>query len=331
MKLARLATSFRGNYLAALNAREGQVAAERVQRIMKAAVDTGNMTVSSTWGGVLAEYRLMSDGFVESLRNIGVFDRLLSDGMRLAPLRTKFAMVTTGATGATIGELNAKPLTSMALDVDAIEPLKSTSIIVLSRELVDQGNPAADGLFNAELKRSVVAATDQTFLADLYASVTPTASAGTSTANVLTDLAALLAAVDITATSRVYHIVSPAAAKELICKVGASGDQAFPRLGVNGGEILTGITTLTSDNLPTGAALMIVADGIMGNSDLVTVDGSEQADVEMVSSAPDSPPTGGTVMTGLWQHSLKALRAERSWGFSIVRTRSVHALSGATY
>jgi hypothetical protein len=48
-------------------------------------------------------------------------------------------------------------------------------------------------------------------------------------------------------------------------------------------------------------------------------------------SAPDSPPTGATVMLSLWQNDLVALRMERFFGFTLMRSNGAASLSGVNY
>jgi hypothetical protein len=189
--------------------------------------------------------------------------------------------------------------------------------------------PSAEKLFNAELKRGVVAATDGVFLTGLADGVTPSASAGSSAANVLTDLQTLLAAVDTGPNSRLYFIIGAANAKKLVTKTNSSGAIAFPGMGVNGGEILGGVTALVTDQLPANTAMLVDATGIIGDTSNVDLRMSQQADLHLDSE--DSPPDAGAGLISLWQHDLRALLAERWFGFEKARTDSVAMLSGVSY
>ncbi len=48
-------------------------------------------------------------------------------------------------------------------------------------------------------------------------------------------------------------------------------------------------------------------------------------------TAPDSPQTALTGMVSLWQRDLRALMAERWFGFKKARTTAVAMLSGVNY
>ncbi len=203
---------------------------------MKTAVDPGG-TTEGNWAAPLGDYAAVSAAWLESLRPVSVFDRLLADGIVRVPLKTRIIIVTGGITGYGITEAHVKPISSLSLDADTIEPRKAVATIVISNELAKFATPASEKLFNSELRKGVAAATDLVFLSGLAVGVTPSASAGSSAANVLTDLQTLLAAIDTGPNSRLYFIVDATAAKKLVTKTNSSGAIAFPSMGINGGEI----------------------------------------------------------------------------------------------
>jgi hypothetical protein len=75
---------------------------------------------------------------------------------------------------------------------------------------------------------------------------------------------------------------------------------------------------------------MVAADGLAGSADIVALDASRQALLQL-DTAPDSPPTAGTVPTSLWQTDSVGLKAERHFGFTIHRDTAVASLSGVSY
>src|SRR5262249_51007493 len=94
-------------YKSAFNARsmvEAERATPRIAGILKAA--TGAATLSD-WSSS-ADYQNIVEAFTESLRTASVFDAVLADGMIKAPLRSRGLTVTTGITGAVVGEGQAK-------------------------------------------------------------------------------------------------------------------------------------------------------------------------------------------------------------------------------
>lgn len=297
-------------------------------RMLKTAVSS--MVLGAADSEAFAMYRTASIAWLEALRQVSVFDTVLPF-TRQVPMRTKIAVVTTGAVGSTPAEAKPKPVSSLVLDNEALEPQKAAAIIVLTKELASFSDPVAGQLFDAELQRAVAAATDSKFLADLYASVTPTASAGATTANILTDLDTLLGKVDTGATSRLFLALEADHAKKLCTKQTATAGQlAFPQMNANGSGQIAGIRVMPTDQLPSGGALLIDADGIAAASDAVVLDAATQAMIEMQETASD-PATAATVYTSLFQTGRHALRAERFFAFAVARAKAVAALSGVNY
>ena len=239
-------------------------------------------------------------------------------------------IVTGGVTGYGITQANVKPISSLSLAADTIEPRKAVATIVVNDELAKFGTPASEKLFNAELRKGVAAATDGAFLAGLADGVTPSASAGISAANVLTDLQTLLAAITTGPNSRLYFIIDATNAKKLVTKTNSSGAIAFASFGINGGEILPGVTALVTDQLPANTAMLIDATGILGETSNVDLKMARHATMQF-DTAPDSPPTALTGLVSLWQYNLRALMAERWFGFSKARSTAVAMLSGVAY
>jgi hypothetical protein len=207
---------------------------------------------------------------------------------------------------------------------------KAARQVVASKELLQFSSPAATALFNAELRAGVIAATDAIFIAALIALTTPSASAGSSTANIYSDLSALLAAVNVGPQSRLFLVLHPARAKSLVLKQTSGGTIAFPNFTVTGGEVLAGVTGHVSDQISSSAVLLIVADGLAADSDIVTLKASDQAAVQL-DTLPSSPPVASTVPFSLFQHDSVCLMAERYFAFAQARTASLASLSGVAW
>jgi hypothetical protein len=324
-QVARLLCKHRGDAMAAHGEAQAKKHSVRVVNVLqKTAVAAGGLSVD------IADYRVMSAAFNESLRSLSVFDAMLADGMTPAPLRSRGVTVTTGITGGVKPEGQVKVISQLVLGSALVEPRKSTGIIVISKELAERGDPAANALFNSELTKAVVAATDSVFLAALVAATTPTASAGSTLANITTDLGVLLSAVSNGANSKLYFVTSPTNMKKLVLKANTIGAPAFPFLGPNGGQIMQGVTAIASDQVPSATAIMVAADGVAGSAEGVILDGSSETMLQL-DTAPDSPPTASTVPLSLWQTDNRALRAERWFGFTIFRATAVASLSGVNY
>src|SRR5262245_66336224 len=88
---------------------------ERVQEalVAKAAVPVGTMT-DATWAGPLAPYEQLADAFIETLRNVAAFDRILVDMLRVPPLTT-VAVTAPGASGLQLNEHMINPATRLSL------------------------------------------------------------------------------------------------------------------------------------------------------------------------------------------------------------------------
>jgi len=307
---------------------EGRRASPRVMEILRSAIAVGT-TGDTSWAGALAPYQAAASAFLGSLSQASVFDRLLADGLTRAPLRTRVNVLTTGFTASAVNEAQVKPLTSAQLIAPPIDAVKSATITVVTDEIARFASPAALALFRAELTKAVARSTDAVFLAGLLAGVTPTPSAGSTAANIMTDLGALLGAVTITPSTRLLYVADVATMKRAALKVGSGGNFLFPRLGPTGGELLPGVEAVATDQLPAGVVLLIAADQIIGDSETIVLDASEQAILQYM-TAPDSPPTASTVLISLWQHGHKALKSERYFGW-FARSGAVAALSGVSY
>jgi hypothetical protein len=96
---------------------------QRVQTIMKAAVSAGGVTIG-TWGSQIAEYPAIVAAFLESLASYGAFDAMLSS-MRRVPLHSRVSVVTVGASGTTVGESQATPISSLTLAAHSLALYKS--------------------------------------------------------------------------------------------------------------------------------------------------------------------------------------------------------------
>jgi Phage capsid family len=275
----------------------GERVTPRIREILqKTAVTPGDLT---SWAAV-SDYVNVSTAFTQSLRSLSVFDRVLGDGgvpggMALAPLRSRGFTVSVGITGSSPSEKSIKPISSLALGQALVEPRKAAAVVVATNELVQ--SPSALALLNSELTSGCVAAVDSVFLSTLLSATTPTASAGSSLANIVTDLGVLLAAVTTGAQSKLYWVLSPSNVKKLAMKASSTGAPAWPGLTVNGGDV-AGIAVLPSDQISANSAVMVAGDALAGNSDVIRLDGTEQA-VVMLDTSPDSPPLASSVMLSL--------------------------------
>jgi HK97 family phage major capsid protein len=118
----------------------------------------------------------------------------------------------------------------------------------------------------------------------------------------------------------------------------ALGQPFYPNINVNGGELM-GFPVIASENVPSVGGspadgtpiIFAVAPQIMLADDgQVVIDASNQASINM-DTAPDSPPSGTTILVSLWQMNMTGLRAERWINWLKRRSTAVQYISNANY
>ena len=271
---------------------------------------------SPPWGEQLGGYRQRAEGFIASLRADGGFDAALPFMVRV-PFRTKLAVSTSAVVATETSEGEDKSVFDLAFTAAELDPRKASATVVISEELARLGGDNANALILRELRNAVIAGTNSVATAALIAATSPIPSSG----NVLTDLAALLAAVPSDASSRLFFVIEPSQAKILATLPGVNG-AAFPQMAANGGQI-GGVTILVSGQLAAGTAVLFDATAIAAASEKIALSASREAVVTTVTSPASS--------VSLWQQNLVALRAERWFGFSLLRADGVASLSGVDY
>lgn len=300
----------------------------RVKRVLRAAVGSAG-TGDAGWG--LAEYGQIVSAFVDGLRASGIFDRLLGDAaMRRVPLRTRLGVIVVGATAQSTSEGAPKPVTRVALSAEALDPVKASTILAVTDELVRMLDGAAMATLSRELRAAVTAATDSVFLGSLLLAAPSAPSAGFTSGAVLADVRNLLNMVTPTATSRLYLVADPGTARALATMAGADERPAFPGVGPLGGEIAN-MPLLVSDQLAPdsdgGRLVLIDAAGIAGGYDTITLAASRAASLQL----DDAPADGAHSATSLWQTNSRALRAERYFGFKALRENAAAGITGTNY
>ena len=93
-------------------------------------------------------------------------------------------------------------------------------------------------------------------------------------------------------------------------------------MGPNGGTV-SGVRVITTDVLETDEMLAFDARQIAADRGTVGISASENATIDV---------TGGdTPAFSLWQKNCRGLRAERMFGFTILRAAAVASLDGVSY
>lgn len=266
-------------------------------------------------------YRSIAAGFIESLRNFACFDRMLGDNaFRRVPIQTLVRVVTLAPTGAVVGRGKAKPISRLELGAGALERLKSSAIVVLTKELLDGATAPAMQLFSTELRRAVAAATDADFFATILGSPT-NLNTITSTGVFWVDLASMISELPSTgSTSKLYLILASDVARMVTGLHGSDGTLLYPEMSVAGGFIGK-LPVLVSDELAAGSALLIDADGIAADTEEVRFATASHASLQM----DDAPADAAANLVSLWQTNSRALRAERFFGVEVMRWNVVSA------
>lgn len=327
VRLARLVGRARGKLAYAAHFAEASPGDERVARILRSAVAAGTMA-DAAWAGDLAGYGIIAAGFIESLRSLSVFDRMFSDGsIRRIPLRTRLAVSTNAIVGNEVGEGINVPVSSMAFAASGLDARKVQALVAVTNEVLDGTTSAGAALLATELRGGVASATDAAFLAGLLAGA-PTIN---GSASPLTDLGNLLDVVNTKGAGKPYLVVAPRTANRLATKATTAGEQAFPGMTPNGGEI-AGVPVLVSDQAPAPdssghGAILIDGSAIVGDSDTVAVDASENAALQLASD----PASGAQQLVSMFQTNSTALLATRWFGFELIRDSGVCVLSGAQW
>jgi hypothetical protein len=290
----------------------------RVKEILKGAVESGS-TVDATWAAPLVPYRQISEGFVASLAPWSAYDRIYADNAFLrCPLKTLISIVSSGATGAAVSELAAKPLSQLSFTRATLEPAKVVSFIVMTEELARSALPAAITMLGNELRRACAIATDDLFLSVLAEAtgVASSASTGLTAAAFIADLNTALQAISIGANSKVYLILPANVCKTVTLLRDTSGP-LFPGMTVTGGTI-QGIKVVVSDAAG-DTGYLIDASQVATESDLVMLTSADHASIQ----ASDTPTSGEQQLVSLWQNNLTGLRAERYFGVEVLRDTAV--------
>jgi hypothetical protein len=292
---------------------------------VKAAVEPG-ATTDSTFGEDLNDYQALAAAFLASLTSGSAFDRMLDGGMVRVHFKARVATVTVAANGAGVNENMVKPISSMTIAGAGLDPVKATSITVSTNESLRLMGGRAVDFIGGELRRAVSRSTNAVFLPALAAAAGTTV---TSVNSPLADLRALLEAVSIGEGARLYWILAPTNCKRLSTMPTDAGGLAFPQMGPLGGSI-GGIGVMASDEMAADEGVLVDASQIAAETGSVIIDQARHALLQLDTS-PDSPAAAATVLTSLWQRGETAIRAERFFGYEVLRAAAVAKLDGATY
>ncbi|EGE56748.1 UNVERIFIED_ORG: hypothetical protein GGI63_003087 [Rhizobium esperanzae] len=284
-------------------------ASQRVLNILsKAAV--GGITSTDGVGQALVDIGVAQSAFFGSLRTRSVFFRLLDQGFKKVPLRTRLGIVSASASGWIVAESEPKPLSRLTLSNPALMPKKAAALIVMTDEVARDMSAAGQSLVTQELRSAVSDVVDESFFATIMAGATSIPSSGTDSAAMAADLRSLLDQVNTAAGGSLCWAMSVDVGNRLSLV-------SDPRGGMSplGGEFIS-LPALVSGVIPSGTLRLINAAAIAANADGISIDVSGQVDLQM---ADDVLEEGGADMVSMFQSNCTALKAEVS--FAAEKTR----------
>ena len=271
---------------------------------IKSVVDAGSTTNLSS----LAPCRQLSDQFVLSLRQFSCFDRMLPF-FRAVPMHQQIAVVSGGATAATVAEAAPVPVATLQFTLSQIQEQKTICIAGITAEVLREAS--GDELMK-ELTRATVAEIDRAFIAKMIAGLSVTPSNGGTSVGVLQNLAAALAGLTLGASSKVFLVVSSDIAKHWAFQTTSTGALLFPQQMTPTGGTVQGCEVCVSEGV-SGQIVAIDATQIVGSAGAVELDSSEETSIQLAAPA-DSPPTANTPYVSAWQMNYQLLKAVRCLG-----------------
>jgi capsid protein len=297
--------------------------ARRKEWLQHKAASNPGTTLEPAWAAPLAAVRPLLDAFVDLSRSASLIGKLLPSAARV-PFNVSVPAQLGGGTYRWVGQGAPAPVGNLQLSSVTLPVAKVSGILPETVELVQLTSPGSDATLRREMIRGMAQYLDQQFTDPTVAAVggvSPASitngapsvgSAGSSSANVLTDLKALIdafiAANPDAASMAILMSPSVAASVAIATNsttLGPAGGRVFG-IPVHTGTIGSRVVILDP------SALLIADDGDMD----VTI--ARHATLEMDTSAT-SPPTASTVLVSLWSLNLIALKITRFINWKMAR------------
>lgn len=318
-----------GHHAEAVRLAEQLDVSNRVKSVIKSPVPghwNGDPDVSG-----LADAQHISTQFQTFLRNSSLFYRALDSGMVKVPLRTRLGWTTATATGFVAAEGAAVPVSRMKIEASGITRQKANALIVLTNEMIKTAGPAGEALIAREMRRGVSQAVDEQFITIALDDVSPLSSNGTDARSAARDLGDLLAAVGLTSESRPLFGAAPDVARAASTLVNDAGSFVFPDMTPTGGTML-GIDVVVVDALSAGELVLIDATGLAGDSELITIEASNDTSIEMENEPEsDTVEPKATELVSMFQTHSTAIMATAWFGAFRFRDQAAAVISGIAW
>jgi HK97 family phage major capsid protein/HK97 family phage prohead protease len=316
--------------------------------------------VTSHWADDLVPYQILQDDFITYLRSGNIVDKFgganpgggTYPSLRKVPFNVRVSGFNAGTTGNWTGE-GLPVLMSKATSFNTtLTWAKVAGLVALTKEEVRFSNPNAEAKVRDDIAKAINTRIDIDFVdpakaatanvspASITSGIAATAPAGATAANLVTDIAkvmALFGAANLD-VSDVVVIMSAQMAAQISMMTTTLGFPYFPTMTMTGGT-LRGLPVLVSENLTaigspsTQTIVFAKASEIYCADDgNVTVDASDQAAIEMVDTSSQSGVSGtGASMVSLWQSGLVGILAQREITWALRRSTAVRYISPAAY
>jgi hypothetical protein len=287
-------------------------ASARVLNILSKAAVGGAVSTDGTFGEVLTDVRIAEQAFFTSLRTRSIFFRLWDSGLRRVPLRTHLGIVSLGATGYIVGEAQPKPLSKLTLSNPALPVKKAAAILVVGDQVAEDMGSAAQSIVTLELRGAVSDVVDEEFFNLIMPGAPSTPSSGAGSEAMATDLKVLLDGVNVSGGGSLFWAMAVDVANRLSLVNDGEGG-----MSPTGGSFIN-LPALVSSTIPSGTLRLINAAGIAGNTDSISLDVSNQVDLQM-----SDTPEGAAAMVSMWQNNATALKAEIAFGVEKIRPDAI--------
>ncbi|MGL6160444.1 hypothetical protein [Microbulbifer sp.] len=255
-------------------------------------------TLSDAWGSEggreLAQAYLGEIAHRDGLSILAMFARTI-------PLTLNRALVATGAVAGPVGEDLPKAVRDLTLNDLGVDPLKVVSLVVLSEELIDSNDGAAQTLFERELENAVIGGGNNEIPRAFINFGTTAAPAGADMRGTLQNM------LEAAEPSAGYILFAPAGTVQ-----GLAADAFATNMTPRGGEFAPGIFVLPWEPDSSDSDLALVPASKCAFKDYgLAIESARHATVDM-SDTPQSP----SEQVSLWQTNSVGVVVERR--FAIV-------------
>lgn len=319
-----------------------------LEAITKASTAPGD-TVTSAWAAALLEEQVNT--FVDLLANNSVYGALRPVGLSLnfagagsikIPARTATATVP----GAFVGEGNPIPVKELSFTSQTLTRHKMGVISTMTEELLDATNSQIEAIVRQAILDDTAKTLDTILMdnvaadairpAGLLNGVTPTASAGASAANIITDLKALLNVFNTDDAGKNLRIIlNPQRLLGLGTAINAVGQMQFAE-DVARGELM-GVPLVVSANVATDEVHCVNAGEFATAYDGPAFSVSNTATLHMEDTAPEPIGTTGTPnvvaapVRSLFQTDVMGIKMVLPVTWTMRRASQVSSLSGVAW